>query len=180
MNRFVISSSGSALLIVDQSKAHQRILYEQFLANFTQQNAVSQQLLFPVVYPLEGLQIGLYKEFEEILVAIGFQLSIENKNELHIKAIPSFCQEKEVSTLLDELFSELAGDTPKDSFSQSDILAKSLSKSLCIKTGKPLKVEEQQQLLDDLFACKDPQVSPFNQQIFVSLTKEELEQKFSL
>ena len=180
MNRFVISSSGSALLIVDQSKAHQRILYEQFLANFTQQNAVSQQLLFPVVYPLEGLQIGLYKEFEEILVAIGFQLSIENKTELHIKAIPSFCQEKEVSTLLDELFSELAGDTPKDSFSQSDILAKSLSKSLCIKTGKPLKVEEQQQLLDDLFACKDPQVSPFNQQIFVSLTKEELEQKFSL
>ena len=113
-------------------------------------------------------------------MAIGFQLSIENKNELHIKAIPSFCQEKEVSTLLDELFSELAGDTPKDSFSQSDILAKSLSKSLCIKTGKPLKVEEQQQLLDDLFACKDPQVSPFNQQIFVSLTKEELEQKFSL
>lgn len=180
MNRFVISSTGSALLIVDQSKAHQRILYEKFLANFTQQNAVSQQLLFPVVYPLEAIQVGLYQAFEDVLLSIGFRLTLENKTELHISAIPSFCQKMDVKALLEELFSDLAGDTPKDSFSQSDVLAKSLAKSISIKTGKTLKVEEQQKLLDDLFACKDAQVSPFNHQIFVSLTKEELEQKFTL
>ena len=52
-------------------------------------------------------------------------------------------------------------------------------KHLSIKRGKALKIEEQQQLINDLFACKEAQLSPFNRQIFVSLTKEELEKKFS-
>ena len=73
----------------------------------------------------------------------------------------------------------MESDVPQDAFSQTDLLAKSLAKTLGIKRGKVLLAEEQQQLIDDLFACKETQLSPFNRQIFVSLDKEELEKKFS-
>ena len=64
-----------------------------------------------------------------------------------------------------------------DSFSKSDLLSKSLSKAASIKSGRVLSVTEQQILVDDLFACKEFLMSPFNHQIFVTLSKEELDEK---
>ena len=80
--------------------------------------------------------------------------------------------------IFENLFASLESDLPADSFSQSDVLSKSLAKTLAIKRGVQMKPEEQQRLLDDLFACKETQVSPFNRQIFVTLTQEELDKKF--
>ena len=65
-------------------------------------------------------------------------------------------------------------------FSQSDILAKILAKKLAIKTNFPLKIEEQEKLLDDLFACKEILLSPFEKKIFFNLSLKEVEKKFNL
>ena len=81
--------------------------------------------------------------------------------------------------VFEDLFSAIENDQPQDTFTQTDVMVKSLAKTLSIKRGKALKIAEQQQLINDLFACKESQLSPFNRQIFVSLRKEELEKKFS-
>jgi DNA mismatch repair protein MutL len=180
MNRFLVSSTGSALLLIDQQRAHERVLYESFLNKITNASATIQQLLFPLKMELSAMQQGLLDEFSSILNEAGFLFNSNKKGELTITGIPSVCSENKGLSVFEELFSHLENEIRQDSFSQTDLLSKSLAKTLSIKRGKVLKHEEQQQLLDDLFACKEPQLSPFNQQIFVSLSKEELDKKFNL
>jgi len=179
MNRYVVSSTGAALLLIDQQRAHERILYEFFLANVTHANSASQQLLFPIEIPLTALQLGLFEAYQSLLMAVGFRLGELKGNSVEVLGIPSICSENMAVKVFEDLFSAIENDQPQDTFTQTDIMVKSLAKTLSIKRGKALKIEEQQQLINDLFACKEAQLSPFNRQIFVSLTKEELEKKFS-
>lgn len=178
MNRYLVSSIGSALLVIDQQRAHERILYEQFLKTITQKQTASQQLLFPYDLELTSTQQVLLSDLEEVLIEAGFVFEKVGSSSISIKGIPASSSEKEIPNIFENLFASLESDLPSDSFSQSDLLSKSLSKTLSIKRGVPMKSEEQQRLLDDLFACKETQVSPFNRQIFITLTKEELDKKF--
>ncbi|MDO7541993.1 MAG: DNA mismatch repair endonuclease MutL [Flavobacteriales bacterium] len=179
MNRYIVSSIGSALLLIDQQRAHERILYEQFLKTITQKKTASQQLLFPYKLELNPTQQAFLSDLEEVLVEAGFIFERDSNTTIIIKGIPSSSSEKEIPNIFENLFNSLESDLPADSFSQSDVLSKSLAKTLSIKRGVSMKPEEQQRLLDDLFACKETQVSPFNRQIFVTLTQEELDKKFT-
>ena len=178
MNRYLVSSIGSALLVIDQQRAHERILYEQFLKTITEKQTASQQLLFPYDLELTSTQQVLLSDLEEVLIEAGFVFEKVGSSSISIKGIPASSSEKEIPNIFENLFASLESDLPSDSFSQSDLLSKSLSKTLSIKRGVPMKSEEQQRLLDDLFACKETQVSPFNRQIFITLTQEELDKKF--
>ena len=178
MNRYVVSSTGAALLLIDQQRAHERILYEFFLANVTHSNSASQQLLFPLEIPLTAMQMGLFDAFKSLLVAVGFHLGEQKRNTVEVLGIPSVCSENMAIKVFEDLFSSIENNLPQDTFTQTDVMVKSLAKTLSVKRGKILKLEEQQQLINDLFACKEVQLSPFNRQIFVSLNKEELEKRF--
>ena len=123
-------------------------------------------------------QVFLY-DLEDVLSEAGFVFERNSKTDIIIKGIPVSSSENEIPYIFENLFASLESDLPADSFSQSDVLSKSLAKTLSIKRGVPMKPEEQRGLLDDLFACKETQVSPFNQQIFVTLTQEELEKKLN-
>ena len=179
MNRYIVSSIGSGLLIIDQQRAHERILYEQFLKTITQKQIASQQLLFPYSLYLTPTQQVLLSDLEDVLSEAGFVFERNTKTNITIKGIPVSSSENEIPHIFENLFASLESDLPSDSFSQSDVLSKSLAKTLSIKRGVPMKPVEQQGLLDDLFACKETQISPFNRQIFVILTQEELEKKLN-
>jgi DNA mismatch repair protein MutL len=179
MNRYVVSSTGAALLLIDQERAHERVLYEMFLSNITHASTSSQQLLFPIQIELNAIQKALYAEYASLLTEVGFRLGDLKDNHVEVVGIPSICSENKAISVFENLFETLANEHPEDSFSQTDLVAKSLARTLSIKRGKRLEIEEQQQLINDLFACKETQLSPYNRQIFVSLTKEELEKKFN-
>ena len=178
MNRYVVTATGSALLLIDQQRAHERVLYEMFLSNITHSSSNSQQLLFPILVNLSAIQKALLTSIIPLLEEVGFAMGTWKDHQIEIAGIPSICKENHALQVFEDLFTCFENEVPENSFSQSDLVAKTLSKSLSIKRGVVLKTEEQEQLIDDLFACKDPQLSPYNQQIFVSLTKEELEKKF--
>lgn len=179
MNRYIVSASATALLLIDQQRAHQRVLYEMFLTNITHESSSSQQLLFPIQIDLEGNKKALYTSLSSLLVEVGFRMGEVKNDRVEIVGIPSVCNENKALEVFNDLFDHAGDKYPNDSFSQTDFLAKSMARTLSIKRGERLHYSEQQQLVDDLFACKDTQVTPFNRQIFVSLTKEELEKKFS-
>jgi len=179
MNRYVVSATGAALLLIDQERAHQRVLYELFLSNITHSSSTSQQLLFPIELELSAQQQAHFSTFAPLLKEVGFSLGDQEGKNIRLVGIPSVCSENKALRVFEELFESLASEVPKDTFSQTDLLAKSLAKTLSIKRGSELHTEEQLQLINDLFACKETQLSPFNRQIFVSLNKEELEKKFN-
>ena len=80
--------------------------------------------------------------------------------------------------ILDQIIADLNNEIPEHSFSQADMLAKSMAKVLSIKSGKVLNSQEQEHLVNSLFACKETMLSPFNKPTFITLTQDELERKF--
>ena len=175
LRKFIVTSTRSGLLVIDQKRAHQRVLYEKFLSSITKRDMISQQLIFPKEIELTQQQIALFGELEENLNTMGFVVK-QRENLLHITGIPAICDDKQVGQLFEDIFS-LEEHEKVTCFSQADYMAKILSKSLSIKGNLSLSVVEQQALVDDLFACKDTLTCPFNRKIFITLDKEELENK---
>ena len=177
-NKYIVTSLRSGLLIMDQQRAHQRVLYETFLKGITQRDILSQQLLFPREIELTHSQIALFEGYQENLHAVGFVTQLSN-NKIVITGVPAICNDKQLNQLFEDVFASTEQETPLESFSQADFISKVIAKSLSIKSGKDLSIMEQQALVDDLFACKETLLSPFDRQIFVTLDKEELENKLN-
>jgi DNA mismatch repair protein MutL len=94
--------------------------------------------------------------------------------------LPVNVTESDVSSVLEQLLSDLSDGIPDSSFSQNDSIAKSMAKSLAVKTGAYLTEKEQENLVNGLFACKDPNVSPFQKPTFITMRVEDIDKKFTL
>jgi DNA mismatch repair protein MutL len=178
--KYIVSSIKSGMVIVDQQRAHQRVLYEQFLLNMTVLQASSQQLLFPINLFFSSSEMELITELQFSLMNTGFVFEETNKDHIVISGIPVNVTESEVSIVLEQLLSDLQDGIPESSFSQNDTIAKSMAKSLAVKTGTHLTEKEQENLVNGLFACKDPNVSPFHKPTFITMRVEDLDKKFAV
>jgi DNA mismatch repair protein MutL len=178
--KYIVNPIKSGMVIIDQNRAHQRVLYEQFLTNMTVHQASSQQLLFPLNLFFSKSEMKLISELQLSLVNTGFVFDASNEDHLVITGLPVNVTESEVSSVLEQLLSDLSDGIPDTSFSQNDSIAKSMAKSLAVKTGAYLTEKEQENLVNGLFACKDPNVSPFQKPTFITMRVEDIDKKFTL
>ena len=176
--KYIVSSLKSGILVIDQHRAHTRILYEELLKNITLTSAVSQQLLFPLRLQFNQQEISLLKENREALEQTGFIFSEFTSDAVEINGIPTLISESEVAILLEQLISDLENEVPESGFSQIDILSKSLAKGMAVKSGTVLNNQEQQHMVNSLFACKESNLTPNNRPIFITLTVDDLDKKF--
>jgi DNA mismatch repair protein MutL len=177
-NKYIISTIKSGMLLIDQNKAHQRVLYEDFLKHITVKEAMSQQLLFPLILHFSKQDIEIIKQLKQDLEYTGFIFQSISKELVEITGVPVSVPESEVSILLEQLVSDVEHEVPDANFSITDLIAKSLAKSLSIKNGQKLNHTEQEHLVNSLFACKEPAVSPTNRNTFITMTVDELDKKF--
>ncbi|WP_298122245.1 DNA mismatch repair endonuclease MutL [Flavobacterium sp.] len=178
--KYIVSPIKSGMVIMDQGRAHQRILYEQFLTNMTVQQASSQQLLFPLQMYFSNNELKLIAELQPSLENTGFVFEAFDSDSVHISGIPVNTTESEISMVLEQLLSDLQDGIPDSSFSQNDTIAKSMAKSLAVKTGTYLTEKEQESLVNNLFACKEPNVSPFQKPTFITMRVEDIDKRFAL
>lgn len=176
--KYIVTTIKSGMVIIDQSRAHQRVLYERFLRNITIKKAISQQLLFPLSLSFSKSDHIIIKEIRESLHNIGFVFDVIGEAEIRITGVPLSVPESEVGIILDQLISDYQQDIVVDGFSQTDVLAKTMAKSLAVKTGELLDSDSQLALVNDLFACKEFRTSPFNKSIFITITEDEIDKKF--
>ena len=179
MNSYLVTSTRNSLLIIDQERAHQRIIYEKLMRKITKSDVSSQQLIFPVNFILTESQKLIYFDLKNTLKEMGFRLKLEDKLNLKIIGIPGICLDNQANVILQDLFDEFENDLKKKSFSYGDLIAKSISKSTSIKKGCFLKKDEQKEIINNLFNCKEQLLSPFHQKIFFSISKSEIQNKFS-
>lgn len=177
-NKYIVSTIKSGMMIIDQHRAHQRVLYEDFLKNLTIKEAASQQLLFPLQIHFSPQDIAIINQLKDDLEHTGFVFSSVKEELVEITGVPVGVPESEVSIILEQLISDVENEVPDSHFSASDLLAKSMAKSLAIKTGQALQKDEQEHLVNKLFACKEPNVSPTNRTTFVTMSVDELDKKF--
>ena len=176
--KYIITTIKSGMVVINQSRAHQRVLYEKFLKNITIKEAVSQQLLFPLSLSFSKGELAILKEIKENLCAVGFVFGSINDESVEVKGVPVQVAESEVQMVMEQLISDFQMEISDDSFSQSDMLAKTLSKTLSVKTGEQLDEASQLGLVNDLFACKETTLSPFNKRTYVTISENDIDRKF--
>jgi len=108
----------------------------------------------------------------------GFIFKKISNSNLLFEAIPTFLDSTRVESYIQDLLDNINDDMPYKNYSQSDLTAKLMSKSLAIKNGKKLLKDEQEFIINSLFACKEPTLSPFNKKTYYTITLDELERKF--
>lgn len=177
-NKYIVNAIKSGILVIDQHRAHQRILYESFLQNITIEEAVSQQLLFPLSLQFSTIEVATLQGMRTQLEQTGFIFSKLDHDEIQLTGIPVSVAEVNVSSVLEQLINDVENQVPDSHFSQSDLIAKSLARSLAIKSGQKLNAEEQEYLVNSLFACKEPSITPINTSTFITLSTDDLEKKF--
>lgn len=178
--KYIVSTIKSGMLVMDQGRAHQRVLYEQFLTNITIQKAVSQQLLFPLELYFSADEMQVLRDMQPTLENTGFVFDAFTTDAIQISGLPVLMAESDVAVVLEELIHNIQNEIPESSFSQSDTIAKSMAKSLAVKAGTYLTDKEQENLVNSLFACKEPTISPFQKPTFITFTVEDLDKRFAL
>lgn len=178
--KYIVSCIKSGVVFIHQNLAHQRILYEEFLENITVREAASQQLLFPIEISFNKGDINLIKEIKEDLENVGFLFDRILEDNIVVKGIPVAITESQITNILEQLLEDIKNDIPDASFSQLDIMSKSLAKSLAIKTGNKLDLKEQEEIVNKLFLCKQPDLSPFGKATFITINLDEIDKKFGL
>jgi DNA mismatch repair protein MutL len=177
-NKYIISHIKSGMLVIDQHRAHQRILYEDYLQQMTGEEAVSQQLLFPIQLHFSLEDMKILEQVKNNLESTGFDFASIDAEYVEIKGTPSNVLENQISAILEDLINDVKNEVPDSHFSASDLMAKSMAKSLAIKTGQSLSRKEREHIVNRLFGCKEPNISPDNKPTFITVTMEELDRKF--
>ena len=177
--RYIASSIRSGMVLIDQNHAHQRILYEEYLERVTVEGVGHQKLLFPLKVRLSKDEVNTLKELKADLDSAGFVISDSKEDEILLDAIPLNMAESQVRQILEDLVNSIENEVPESNLSQIDTIAKSLAKSLAIKPGTRLKSKEQESLVDKLFSCKEPNYSPFGKKTFITISMEDLEERFN-
>ncbi|BAO55833.1 DNA mismatch repair endonuclease MutL [Nonlabens marinus] len=177
--KYIISTLQSGLLVINQNRAHERVLYEQLLRQLTVQNGVSQQLLFPIQWerPIEEVQI--LSQLQQELESVGFLFKNIGQNIVEIEGLPLDLKSADVESLLDSIIKFQQEELPDANFSHVDRLASRMATSMALKTGDALNAQQMQQLIDELFACKEPELTAQGKKVFTTITGEHLNAKFN-
>lgn len=179
-NRFIVSQIHSGVMLIDQQAAHERILFEQFKSQLDQHKGLSQQSLFPQSIDLNPSDNELMQDLLEDIQSLGFQIRSFGKNSYIIDGIPA-----DLGTGIDErkiieqILEDYKNNLSDFKIEKRENLAKSLARNAAIKPGTFLDNNAISELIDQLFACESPNVSIFGKPIVITITLQELLEKFS-
>lgn len=177
--KFVVSTVKSGMLVIHQNRAHERILFEKFLGEITVKEGVSQQLLFPLELTFNKQELEVLKEIKESLTNIGFAFQSLEEETVKVTGVPMMVPESGIGTVLDRLIADYMEGYADGSISQAEMLAKALSRNLAVRTGDVLDQESQLALVNNLFACKEPNLSPFQKITYTIISEGDIDKKFN-
>ncbi len=176
--KYLLTQIKSGFILIDQHRAHQRILIEELSQNLAHQTANSQQLLFPEEVELSASDFALIQGLLHEIRALGFNLEQFGQNSLVVNGIPEASKEENAVKLIEGLLEEFKMNQSELRNKPKINLIHSLAKSMSITSGTELKDEEMQHLIDLLFATEMPYHLPNGKPIILNFGMDELDKKF--
>ena len=176
--RYILTAMKSGLALIDQHRAHLRILFEQYSRAIRQKQGASQQVLFPEVVTFTPAEVAILPTLWDDLRFAGFDLSDLGGGSYAINGLPTGIEGIDMVQLLKEIVAhcvELGADAQT---LMGDTIAQALAKAAAIPAGKELTSEEMDHLIASLFSCQDSNLTPDGKTILSMLTDEELERRF--
>lgn len=176
--RFILTSVKSGLMIIDQQRAHIRILYDQYLEQITRQQGASQGMLFPDIVQFPVSEVPVLQEIMEDLSYLGFELTDLGGGSYAINGIPSGIEGLNPVELIQSMVHTAMEKGGKVKEEVQSNLALTLAKAAAIVPGQVLTNEEMNGLVDGLFAVATPNYTPDGKTVLSVLQEDELEKLF--
>jgi DNA mismatch repair protein MutL len=177
-NTFVVAQIKSGLLIMHQQHSSERIKYEIFMNALKNAEVSTQQKLFTQTIDLTPADFLVYKEIENEIKALGFNIRDFGKNSLIIEGIPAEAPLENADRLLENILEQYKDNAQEIKMEHKDNLARSLARNTAVKAGVKLEKIEMTNMIDQLFACEMPYYSPYGHPTVTTLTIDELMNKF--
>ena len=177
--QYIMTAVKSGLMVIDQHRAHERILFEQYLRQFSEHNGPSQQLLFPEEVHLQPAQDVILENLLPQLAAIGFQLSRHDNGVYVVSAIPDGLQGLSINDLILDMVDSYDGHELSSIDEVHRHLATKLSQQAAIPYGQVLGNDEMENLINSLFACSNVNYSPVGKTVFAIISQANIDQILS-
>ncbi|PWE01019.1 DNA mismatch repair endonuclease MutL [Marinilabilia rubra] len=177
-NKYIITSVKSGIMIIDQRRAHERILFEDFLKNIQSGASVSQQSLFPEEVSFSEEDAILLREINQDLRIFGFELQEHDNCTFAITGQPSFIKNVNATKLIDAILDAFKSGEVDPENEIKEQLAAIMARNACMRPGEVLSQSEMAELINKLFLCTAPNYTPSGKTVFSILDNEELDKRF--
>jgi DNA mismatch repair protein MutL len=177
-NKYIVCPVISGLMLIDQKRAHERVLYERFLECLSNNRAVSQVDMFPLTTELNPADYYILKEIEGELELLGFSFQHSGKNKITINGRPSGSDSSDPLEILEILLEDYKNTEADPSTGAKEKIAAAMAGASAIPYGKVLIQSEMEDLFDTLFACSAPNYSPKGKPVISIIALEEIDKRF--
>jgi len=176
--QYIVTSVRSGLMIVDQHRAHIRVLYEQYISQLHEHKAASQRMLFPEAVQLSPCDTALLDTIIEEMTQLGFELTPLGAFNYAINSVPAGLEGINPSSLVSEMIADAihSGVTVKDEINHT--LSLTMARKAAIPYGQVLSTTEMNDLMTRLFNCKNVNHTPDGHKIFILYPQSQIEQQF--
>jgi DNA mismatch repair protein MutL len=175
---YVLTQIRSGLVIVDQQAAHERILYEQAKRSLADGFGLSQQLLFPTTIDLSPGDLVLLDDLSADLRSLGFDIEKFGGRTVVLRGVPADIRAGTERLILQEVFDQYKTFESVESLKGTENLARTIARKSAVGPGTRLTHKEMRSLIDKLFLCEMPWVSPEGRPTMIRLSVDELRERF--
>ncbi len=178
LNTYITVPSANGFLLIHQQAAHERVLYEQLKAASKDKPVATQRSMFPATLELAPADAAILEEILADLQLLGYSIEPFGKNTFVIQGTPADVAQGNEKHVIDVLLEQYKHFSNEVKFSKREKLIRSLARQQSIKTGVQLTEREMRQLLTDLFACEQPNITPDGNPTYLEFKQEQLEKMF--
>ena len=177
-HRYIMTSVHSGLMVIDQHRAHVRILYERFLKNLSERKCAGERLIFPETVKLTPVESSALAASAGEIIAAGFDISDLGDGSFAINALPAGTETLNATELLKDVLAETDGKTGiKEEIDKHIALV--LARHAAISVGSELGDKEMGGMIDELFATSSPKYTPDGKLVVAIIPQEKIEGLFS-
>ena len=173
-NSYILTPAREGLMIIDQHRAHVRILYDTYIQKASEGAFVSQSTMFPDMLELSPAQNAVLTDIAPALEELGFNLSPLGDNTWSINGIPSILKDANPRDTLLSMIENVTETGEELASTLHEKIAISLAHSSAIKRGQPLTAGEMDRLISDLFRLPSPSLTPYGKPVFTILPLENI------
>jgi DNA mismatch repair protein MutL len=179
-NKYILSPVKSGVMVIDQRRAHERILYERMLSALNKQQPLAQQSLFPETIALNAPDYQVFLEMTEALGLFGFDIRDEGNNRVAVHGFPAEMSPSGAGETVEQMIEQYKTLQGLNDSEPAERIARAAARTSAIHYGTSLKDQEIQELIDQLFACENPNHTPSGKPIVKILDLEELDSYFKV
>lgn len=175
---YLVAEGPEGLYLIDQHAAHERILYEQFLAQRRGQQIASQGLMAAATVYLSPSQAHLVEEQLPLLASLGFEIEAFGPNAFRVRAVPAILSRADPAQALAAVVIDLENETTPLKSETEALVIKRVCKTAAVKAGQTLSRQEMEALIAQLEACDVPHTCPHGRPTLIHLSAALLARQF--